>query len=66
MGNVRDMMSSYCVFACIGILGMGKIGIQNSVQVIDKILVIISGNSDFIYNKRIKQLGGRTKALMPL
>ena len=41
-----------CVFACIGILGMGKIGIQNSVHAIDKILVIISGNSDFIYNKK--------------
>lgn len=39
-------------FACIGILGMGKIGIQNTVHAIDKILVILSGNSEFIYNKK--------------
>ena len=39
-------------FACIGILGMGKIGINNPIHAIDKILVIISGNSEFIYTKK--------------
>lgn len=49
------------VFACVGLLGMGKIGIQSPVCAIDKILVIISGNSDFIYTKKVQNSRWKAK-----